>query len=53
MLGLGRILDSLSSPHRVHDFTDFRQTNFTNLEDNMSIGVALNPFAEQKFENFP
>ena len=27
-----RILDSLSSAHRMHDFTDFRQPNFTKFK---------------------
>ena len=30
-------IDSLSSAHCMHDFTDLRQPNFTKLEHNMSI----------------
>jgi len=41
-VGFSRILDSLSSAHRMHDFTDFRQPNFTKFERNTSIGVAMN-----------
>jgi len=43
-LGFGRTLDSLSSANRMHDFSDFRQPNFTKFEHNTSLGVAMNPF---------
>ena len=43
-LGFSRIFDSLSSAHRIHDFTDFRRPNFTKFERNTSIGIAMNPF---------
>jgi len=33
------LLDSLLSAHRMHDFTDFRQPNFTKFEHNMSRSV--------------
>jgi len=46
-LGFSRILDSPSSAHRMHDFTDFRQPNFTKFEHNTSIGVAMNPFGTE------
>jgi len=42
-LGFSRILESLSSAHRMHDFTDFRQPNCTKFEHNTSIGVGINP----------
>jgi len=47
MLDFSRILDSLSSAHRMHDFTDFRRPNFTKFEHNTSIGVAMNPFGTE------
>jgi len=37
-------LDSVLSAHRMHEFTDFCQPNFTKYEHNTSIGVAMNPF---------
>jgi len=40
------ILDSLSSTHRMHDCTDFRQRNFTKFEHSTSICVAMNPGTE-------
>jgi len=46
-LGFSRILDSLSSAHCVHDFTDFRQPNFTKFGHNTSVGVAMNPFGTE------
>ena len=50
-IGFRRILDSLSSAHCVHDFTDFRQQNFTKFEPSTSVGVAMNPF-RTKFWKF-
>ena len=49
--GFSWILDSLSSAHRLHDFTDFCQPNFTKFEHNTSIGVAMYPF-RTKFWKF-
>ena len=46
-----RIFDLLSSAHRMHDFTDFRQLNFTKFKHNTSIGVAMNLF-ETEFWTF-
>jgi len=42
-LGFSRILDSLSSAHSMHDFTDFRLPNFTKFEHKKSMGIAMNP----------
>jgi len=43
-IDFNRIRDSLSSAHRMHDFTDFRQPDFTKFEHSTSIGVAMNLF---------
>ena len=43
---------AFESAHRMDDFTDFRQPNFTKFEYNTSIGVAMNLFGTDLW-NYP